>query len=505
MRRLSNLPVLVVLMGIAALSMLLPWGHAVVSGSHALARSFLYSLLFLLFFVVLLGIATSRYRPRNAARSHLIALAGAYLLLPCVLALPMMQPGAGGHRFSDVWFEMLSAMTTTGAPMFAPWELPPTLHLWRAQVGWMGGFFTVVMAMSVLAPLNLGGAEVMTGRTPGRGAQGASQVIQVADPGVRMLRFALLVLPVYGGMTLLLWLGLILAGEDNLTALCHAMGTLSTSGLSPIGGLAEGRAGWLAEVLIFLFLIPALSRRPLLHAIGMQRDQKLARDPELRLALVILLCVSSVFLLRHWIAAAQAGHATDFLAALQAGWGGLFMTMSFLTTTGFESAYWRAAEDWSGLGRAGLALWGLAVMGGGIATTAGGVKLLRMHVLIRHNIHELDRLIHPSVVPRSVSTMGNVAKGGAAMAWIFFLTFSLAIAAVMAALTLAGEDFDTALVLSLAALTNAGALAHQVAGMPIEYAALNEPTRVILGAAMIVGRMETLAILALLAPGSWRS
>ncbi len=505
MRRLADLPVLVILLGIAALSMLLPWGHAVILGQHGIARSFLYSLLLLLVLAAILGIATSGYRPRNPARSHLVALAGAYLLLPLVLGLPMMQPGAGGYRFSDVWFEMLSAMTTTGAPMFAPWELPPTLHLWRAQVGWMGGFFTIVMAISVLAPLNLGGSEVISGRTPGRGAQGASQIIQIADPGERMLRFATMVLPVYGGMTLLLWLGLILAGEDNLTALCHAMGTLSTSGLSPIGGLAEGKAGWLAEFLIFLFLIPALSRRPLHHAIGLQRDQRLSRDPELRLAAVILLGVATLLLLRHWIAAIELGSGEDFGAALKAGWGGLFMTMSFLTTNGFESAYWRAAEDWSGLGRAGLVLWGLAVMGGGIATTAGGVKLLRMHVLIRHNIQELDRLVHPSVVPKSVSAMGTVARGGATMAWLFFLTFTLAIAAAMAALTLAGETFDTALVLALATLTNTGALAHQVAGMPVDYGALNESTRVILGAAMIVGRLETLAILALLAPDSWRS
>ena len=75
--------------------------------------------------------------------------------------------------FGDAWFEMLSDFTTTGASVFDPTTLPPSVHLWRAFVGWMGGLFTLVTATAILAPMNLGGIEVISGRSPGRGADGS--------------------------------------------------------------------------------------------------------------------------------------------------------------------------------------------------------------------------------------------------------------------------------------------------------------------------------------------
>lgn len=504
MTRIRELPLLVVLMAMAGVAMLLPAAHAEIMGDHALARAFLYTALMIAVLCGMLAIATAGRQTRISARSQLATVAAVYLVLPPLLALPMLPEEGGGMPFGAAWFEMLSSLTTTGATLFAPDDLAPTVHLWRALIGWAGGFYTLIVALAVLAPLNLGGMEVVSGRTPGRGAQGVGQIVQVAGMRARMLRFAEALFPAYGGLTLLLWLLLIFAGEDSLVAFCHAMSTLSTSGISPVGGLQGGAAGVWGEGLIFVFLLLALSRRPLSLALGRGGGGPFRADAELRTAVVILGWVTGLLLLRQWVAAIELGQGGDFAAALGALWGTLFTALSFLTTTGFESTSWLRASGWTGLPPAGMVLWGLAIVGGGIATTAGGVKLLRVAGLFRHATHELDRVIHPNAVS---GTMGarQIARHGTFLAWVFFMLFALSIAAVTGALTLTGQPFEPALIHAISALTNTGPLAAQIAALPADWQDLDAAGRLIIGAAMVVGRLETLAILALLLPDSWRS
>ena len=504
-RHIADLPFLVILMGISAVSMFVPAFHALILNDHAVGRAFLYSGAIILIIVAMIAIATAQYRPRDAARSHLWAMVAAYLVLPVILAVPLTQPGAGAADFGAAWFEMLSSFTTTGATLFMPDELPQSVHLWRALVGWLGGFFVILMAVAVLAPLNLGGTEVISGRAPGHGASGAAQISKVADPSERIIRYTLVLFPAYGGLTLLLWVGLIMAGDTSFVALCHAMSTLSTSGISPVGGLQNANSGFVGEAFVFIVLITAISRQFLTRGIGRQRDDRILNDVEVRLAMVLLAFVPTVLFLRHWlgadVAAAGPSGLTELLTTF---WGGLFMTMSFLTTTGFESSHWHSAQVWSGMGAPGMVLIGLAIVGGGVATTAGGVRLLRVYALIRHGERELDRVIHPNSVGGSGQAARHLRRQGAYVAWVFFMLFAATIAVFTAALTLTSLEFEPALVLALAALTTTGPLAGLASDTVFDFANLNGASLSVVGVAMVVGRVETLAILALLAPDSWR-
>lgn len=503
MARLVRLPLLVLMLGLAGLVMLLPAIHAVVMRDHALARAFLYTGLLVVVFAGFLGLATANRRPRNIARNHLMALAIAYLILPPVLALPLLQRPAGAAEFGAAWFEMLSSFTTTGATVFAAGSLPDTVHLWRALVGWLGGLFALVMVFSVLAPLNLGGTEVITGRLPGRASPATRQITQVADPVQRMVFYLTRILPIYGGLTLLAWLALLMAGEDSFVAFCHAMSALSTSGITPLDGAAASSAGRAAEAVMAAFLLLAISRRPILMLLGQRQEVPIWRDGEVRLAAAILGATIALIWGWHLIGAAGQGNLDRVGQALATLWGVIFTLLSFLTTAGFVAQDWHGAILWSGRLPADMALWGLAIIGGGVATTAGGVKLLRVLVLIRHGEQELDRVIHPHAVPRSAAQGGMsraAAAQGAGMAWVVFTTFGLAIAAFTGLMTLAGQGFDQALVLSLAALTTTGPLAAHSGGVAVDFAMIEGPARAILGLAMVVGRLETLAILALLVP-----
>lgn len=501
LRRLADLPLLALLAGIVGISMWLPASYAVIHKDHLTARAFFYSGMIVVILAAMVGIATANRQPRNPVRASLAALVLAYALLPVIMALPVNE-AISDTRFINAWFEMVSSFTTTGATVYDPPRLPEAVHLWRAQVGWMGGFFILVAGFAILAPMNLGGMEVISGRVPGRSAEGLSQITHTATPGRRMAQQAVAVLPAYVGLTVALWAVLTISGERSFVAFCHAMSVISTSGISPVGGLEQSAAGIKGELAIFVVLVAALSRRAWPGVALYDRGSRLWQDPELRLGLAIVGGVPVLLVLRHWIAAADpAGVVHSVLGAL---WGGMFTTLSFLTTTGFVSVKWEAATGWSGLGTPGLVMAGLAIFGGGIATTAGGVKLLRVYALLRQGQREMERLIHPNSVGGSGALQRRLRGEGAYLAWIFFILFACAIAVSTALMTIVGVEFEAALIFSIAALTSSGPLPEVATSTSLTYASLGSEPKMVLAAVMVLGRVELLAILVLIAPDAWR-
>ena len=156
--------------------MLLPAIHAFALDQHRVAQPFFYGAVLFSVVAALVALATYRQPVRNVARSQLLTLVAAYLILPVMLAVPLHE-ARPSMSFFNAYFEMVSSMTTTGASIFdTPRLVPDPIHLWRGLVGWMGGFLVIVSAVAVLAPMTLGGFEVLrptasSGGLPGSGAQ----------------------------------------------------------------------------------------------------------------------------------------------------------------------------------------------------------------------------------------------------------------------------------------------------------------------------------------------
>ncbi|MFN6977523.1 MAG: potassium transporter TrkG, partial [Gemmobacter sp.] len=185
-------------------------------------------------------------------------------------------------------------------------------------------------------------------------------------------------------------------------------------------------------------------------------------------------------------------------------WGAVFTVLSFLTTTGYESTGWADARVWSGLETPGLLLLGLAVIGGGVATTAGGVRLLRVYALYRHARRELDRIAHPSSIGGGGPQMRALRREGAYLAFVTFMLFALSLGGLTAALAAAGVGFERSVVLAVTALATTGPLSELALAGGEGFQRLGDGAKVILAAGMVLGRLEMLALLALLAPGVWR-
>ena len=502
--RILSLPLVLLLTGIFSIAMFVPALHALVQQDHTIARSFFYSGLLGLALVMVVGLAMSGQVRRDASDlQNLLSLFLTYTLLPFFLALPFYE-GVQTTSFLNAYVEMVSSLTTTGATLFSePGRLTGSLHLWRGMVGWLGGLLVWISAAAVLAPLHLGGFEVTARAEPGQDAQRLDR-FRRASSARRIAQFTAHLFPVYTGLTAAIWMLLLIAGDRPLVAIMHAMSTMATSGITPLVGVPEAQSGVAGEGIIFLFMLFGLSRLTFSSDTTTTSETGLWGDPEFRIGIALVLGVPVLLFLRHWVAAFDVDEIENFREAVSALWGGMFTVLSFLSTTGFESVAWEQARGWSGLGTPGLILMGLSVVGGGVATTAGGVKLLRVYALYLSGRREMEKLVHPSSIGGAGFANRRIRREGAFIAWIFFMLFAMTLALVTVTLAALGHNFETATVLAIAALSTTGPLTQVAADAPIALQQMGAGAKLVLCVAMVVGRLETLAIIALFNPGLWR-
>ncbi len=450
-----------------------------------------------------------RRRFESVTRIGLVLILAFYVLGPAVAAIPIL-----GLRsvtdFSAAYFEMSSALTTTGASIF--WnvdDVPESIILWRSMLSGFGGLVCLVSALAILAPLSIGGFEVE--HMIDRRAQTMTYAFLCASEGARtrgmearvVWALRLLLVP-YLVILLLCAFALAADGVRPFEAICLALGSISTTGFTPTASGVAGYRSVVTEVVLVLVMIPA--------AIGVSAHVDSMRDglrsyrknPELRYMIIAVFVVISILFLRHWVGAIETQSTDELRGAFAALWGSFFMAISFITTTGFESAAWDGATEWSGLKTPGVALLGLAIVGGGAASTAGGVKLIRAALLAKHSMGELRRLARPSSVQPIFSGGRAVTFDALSIVWVFVMLYAITVAACALALTATGLKFVDAFAGSVAAISNTGPLLQLITGEEGGYTAYSPGARFLLCGAMVVGRMETLAVVALCSVSAWR-
>lgn len=494
-----------------ALTMLAPAGVAASLGDWGVATNFLYSAVVTAIIGGLQMIAMFRRLENGGAVGEFAVLIAILTLAPLAAAIPVAAT-MPFLSFGTAYFEMVSMITTTGASVFDRLnEIHPAIVLWRGIVAWFGGLVALIMAYALLAPRSLGGFEVRDnggraaaiGRLTGDPVWAGGQPSEAA--GERLGAAFKSVFPLYLTLTVVLTFLLLAVGHEPLSALVLAGGVMSTTGVSAGQGAPFAASGLLGEMAVFAFLLLAATR----HTYGgpSQRPLRfkgLDQDPEIRILAFAVIGITTLLYLRHWVGVFELQDKdADLLDSLRPLWGALFTTLSFATTTGYISVDWDSARTWSGLDNPSMIFFGLAIMGGGIATTAGGVKLLRAYALFKHGERELERLMRPSSVLSADARKRGLRREGAQIAWVFVMLFLVALAVVFLALSLTGLGFEPSLSAGVAALSNTGPLFPVTTGLSWATAVTPEG-RAVLDIAMVLGRVEILALIAMLNTDNWR-
>ena len=252
--KITQLPFFLQLFGVASLAMYFPSAHALSFENYTQARSFFYTGTLGLFFLFMVALAASNRKLEETGIQQLVSLALGFFILPLYLAIPAYDAIRTTY-FINAYLDMVSALTTTGFVIFDPNRLSETLHLWRALVAWLGGALIWLAAVAILAPLNLGGFEVASSNRIYQ-----AQLLTTSERQMFLRRNFAVLFPIYGGLTVILWIALTVSGLPGFESLIFAMSILSTSGVTATRALSDFDANLVVELIVVLFLMIALTR-----------------------------------------------------------------------------------------------------------------------------------------------------------------------------------------------------------------------------------------------------
>jgi trk system potassium uptake protein TrkH len=309
------------------------------------------------------------------------------------------------------------------------------------------------------------------------------------------------IIPVYLGLTITLWGCLTSLGTDGYTSFIRALSVISTSGISGPEKFELDGAGFFGELAIVIFLIIALSNSILKSFFKQARVKNIFYDKEIRLGLSIVVAVTLLFSFKQLTPSIFQTEITEsFGSIIELIWGNFFTFISFLTTNGYVSGFWRFSSSSTDLSYTIIILMGLCLFGGGVATTAGGIKLLRISILFKAFSNETGKLLHPS----SISSKSSLTKNleiSVFMAWIFFMLFMISIAALTTFLAVFETSFEDALLLAVACLTTTGPIIEMIEPDQFLISELSIFSKMALIIGMVLGRLEILVALSLIAFG----
>lgn len=421
-------------------------------------------------------------RPNIRKRDGYVIVTMSWVVMALSGSLPYIISGTI-PEFTDAFFESISGFTTTGASIIAePEHIPPSILFWRSLTQWVGGLGFIVLVISVLPYLGIGGMQLFLAEMPGVTTTKLQPRIQ--DTAIRLWLL-------YIGLTIAQTLLLRFGGMHFFDAINHSLTTMATGGFSTHSDSIAHFNSPFIEYVTTAFMFLGGTSFVLLYGFFKGRFLALWRNEEFRTYLLIIFVaafITTVSLTIHSGQPMEDAFRTS-----------LFQTVSILTTTGFIAA------DYTAWGSGLVLLFFLLMFIGGCAgSTSGGVKVIRHVIIARNTISEFKRQLHPSaIIPvRFNDKAVDIAVTRNIMA--FIIIYITIFGAASVALALLGMDVYTAIGSVASALGNVGPGLHHTG--PVEtYAHLGDLTKWILGALMVVGRLELFTVLILFTGYFWRS
>ncbi len=407
-----------------------------------------------------------------------------WTVLSSLGAVPLLLLDSPSLGVIDALFESMSGLSTTGASVLTDIDgLPPSILYYRQQLQWLGGMGIIVLAVAVMPMLGVGGMQLYRAETPGPMKQ-SRLAPRIAETAKKLWY-------VYVTLTLACMLGYRMAGMSWFDALCHAYSTVAIGGFSTHDdSLAWFDSNAVNLVAGVFMLLSGFNFALHYTAFYSRRVRTYLEDPEARTYLLIVAGISllSVFVLHRY------EHFSDLQETVV---DGAVQVISVVTTTGFITSEFHL---WPSFLPVLLIL--MSTIGGCAGSTAGGIKVIRLLLLFKQGSRETTRLVHPNaVIPIKIG--GKLVQENVINAvWGFFALYVLSYVILLVALIGTGSDHVTAFSAVTACLNNLG---PGLAGVSQNYAGVADGGKVILIAAMLLGRLELFTLLVLFSPVFWKN
>ncbi len=386
--------------------------------------------------------------------------------------------------FSEAFFESMSGITTTGATVITDLDnSPKSILIWRAIMQWLGGIGIIVMAITILPLLKVGGMQLFKMEGPDSTEKILPRTIEVAS----------IIILTYLTLTLLCSFFYWFFGMSVFDSTAHAMTTIATGGFSThndsIGFFKNSNIEIIASIFIVLGSIPFISYLKFI------KGNKSIFFQDVQIKGLIYLLLISVFIMFLYLL--LINYESNFFEKIRIA---SFNVISILSGTGYVT------DDFGLWGKFSLIFFLFLMFVGGCAgSTACGIKIFRLQMLFIFLKNQIKKLIYPNSIIITKYNNQKISETFINSVILFIFSFLFIFFIIAMLLSISGLNFLTAISGAASAISNVGPGLGDIIGPNGNYKAIPDISKWILSVGMLLGRLELFAVLVLFFPSFWRN
>ena len=383
--------------------------------------------------------------------------------------------------FTNAFFESMSGITTTGSTIIANLEnMPKSILLWRAILQWLGGIGIIIMAITLMPIMNVGGMQLFK--------------ISSNDSSEKVLpkskEIAVRLIYIYSALTMMCALTYYVFGMSFFDSITHSMTTLATGGFSNYNESIGFFDSLAIEISAMFFII--LGSLPFISYIKFINGNKDIFFSDTQIITFFKIIFISIIILSIYLIFNSP--ETYNIRSI------FFNVISILTGTGYVNAQF---DNWGGFSL--LVFLSLMFIGGCAGSTTCGVKIFRFQILYLFITNQLKKIIYPKGVFIIKYNQSSIDEKFISSIISFIFFYFVIFLLLTALLSLTGLDFVTAISGAATSISNVGPGLGSEIGPNGNFSSLPDVSKWILSLGMILGRLELFAILVLFLPSFWRN
>ena len=383
--------------------------------------------------------------------------------------------------FTNAFFESMSGITTTGSTIIPNLEeMPKAILLWRAILQWLGGIGIIVMAITLMPIMNVGGMQLFK--------------ISNSDSSEKILpkskEIALRLIYIYSGLTTLCAISYKILGMNTFDSITHSMTTIATGGFSNYNESIGFFNSFSIEISAMIFII--LGSLPFIAYIKFLNGNRRIFFSDIQIRTFLKIILISILILSSYLFLDKSSEL-NFRTVL-------FNVISILTGTGYVNAQF---DNWGGFPL--IIFIGLMFIGGCAGSTTCGIKIFRFQILYSFVLNQLKKIIYPKGIFVLKYNQSPVDDKFTASIISFIYMYLVIFFVITALLSLTGLDFITSISGAATSISNVGPGLGSTIGPNGNFSSLPDISKWILSFGMILGRLELFAILVLFLPSFWRN